>query len=79
MPAAARCTRPQCAARDPEKALKQVTDAGTESIKKVLVQSSQHYHPDKNLESDFGIEWHILCKDISKHLNGKYNTLKSLS
>merc|ERR1712167_384858 len=52
--------------------------ANADTIKKVLVKSSQlHYHPDKNIEKLYGLEWHVLCMEISKHLNGKYNTLKA--
>merc|ERR1712046_449121 len=62
--------------RDPAKVLKEIKSANADTIKKVLVKSSQlHYHPDKNLERLFGLEWHILCMEISKHLNGKYNVL----
>ena len=43
-----------------------------------MLRNARRYHPDKNLESDFGVEWHVLCKEISQLLNGKYNTLKTL-
>lgn len=64
--------------RNKEKVLKEVKDANADTIKKVLIKSSQlHYHPDKNIERIFGVEWHVLCMEISKHLNGKYNDIKS--
>jgi hypothetical protein len=63
--------------RDRVKVLKEITDANADTVKKVLVKSAQlHYHPDKNPERLFGLEWHVLCLEISKHLNGKYNMLK---
>mmetsp|Transcript_396 Transcript_396/g.1278 ORF Transcript_396/g.1278 Transcript_396/m.1278 type:complete len:449 (+) Transcript_396:77-1423(+) len=63
---------------DPAKAEALVKNATSDTIKKVLVQMQTHYHPDTNPESKYGCEWHVLCCEIAKHLNGKYNCLKAI-
>jgi len=63
--------------RKREQVLKEVKDANADTIKRVLVQSSQlHYHPDKNLGHVYGDEWHVLSMEISKLLNARYNQIK---
>lgn len=63
--------------RDPDKVLKAIKDATADTIKRVIVHYALvHYHPDKNREQDHGIEWYILCSEITKHLNGKYKKVK---
>ena len=59
--------------------LKKVMDANADSIKKVLLVAQLHYHCDKNPASEFGREWSILCEEISKFINMKYEIVKGTS
>lgn len=45
-----------------------------EQMKKAVLKAVTHYHPDKNKEH--GMEWLILCEEITKLLNGFYEHYK---
>jgi len=63
--------------RKREKVLKDVKGANADTLKRILVQSSQlHYHPDKNPGRVYGDEWYVLSMEISKLLNARYNQIK---
>ena len=47
------------------------TDFGEAVMRKNLLRAIQAYHEDKNLAATHGLEWHILCREITKQLNGK--------
>ena len=53
---------------------KKVKDANADTLKNVLRTALLHYHSDKN--GGFDMKWRILCKEITKHLNGKYDLIK---
>lgn len=55
--------------------LKKVKDANADTLKKVLRDALTHYHPDKN--ADHGMEWVVRCEEVYKHLNEKYDSVKS--
>ena len=40
-------------------------------IKKALLTAIQHYHPDKQ-DKEHGRKWAVLCEEITKLLNGRY-------
>lgn len=41
-----------------------------------LRQAIGHYHPDKNPADEHGAKWHVLCEEITKRLNLKYEAYK---
>jgi len=45
-------------------------------LKKVLLTAIQHYHPDKQDKEEHGRKWAVLCEEITKLLNGRYETYK---
>lgn len=47
-------------------------------VTKLLKQSVITYHPDKQHNKDAGIEWLVLCEEISKILNELYGHFKGV-
>jgi len=45
-------------------------------MKKTLLTAIQHYHPDKQDKEKHGRKWAVLCEEITKLLNGRYETYK---
>ena len=58
------------------KILADVKSANVDTASKVLLKAISHYHADKNLASEFGLEWSVLCEEITKMLNEKYDKVK---
>merc|ERR1712100_177728 len=56
--------------------LARVKGADANSLKKVLQTALLHYHSDKNTTGEYGMEWAVLCEEISKLLNAKYDSVK---
>ena len=48
-------------------------------VKKTLLTAIQHYHPDKQDKEKHGKKWAVLCEEITKLLNGRYETYKCCS
>ena len=67
---------PKSDAYNAEKHLPKVTKANADTVKRVLLEAQRHYHTDKNRRATFGDEWFVLCEEISKLLNVKYQALK---
>jgi len=44
--------------------------------KKALLTAIQHYHPDKQDKEKHGMRWAVLCEEITKLLNRRYETEK---
>jgi len=42
--------------------------------KQVLMKAITHYHPDRQV--NFGLEWKVLCGEITKILTVRYETFK---
>jgi len=45
-------------------------------MKKTLLTAIQHYHPDKQDTEKHGRKWAVLCEEITKLLNGRYESYK---
>jgi len=45
-------------------------------MKKTLLTAIQHYHPDKQDKEKHGRKWAVLCEEITKLLNGRYEAYK---
>lgn len=48
----------------------------TKNVKKALRDALLHYHPDRLKAKDLGKKWVILCEEITKYLNRKYEVFK---
>lgn len=46
------------------------------NMKSYIMKAITHYHPDR--QAQFGIEWQVLCNEITKYLNGYYSQFKSI-
>ena len=46
------------------------------NVKKALRESLLHYHPDRLKAKDLGKKWVVLCEEITKYLNRKYEVYK---
>jgi len=47
------------------------------NVKKALLRAIHHYHPDKqDKEGEDCKKWAVLCEEITKLLNGRYETHK---
>ena len=46
------------------------------NVKKALRESLLHYHPDRLKAKDLGKKWIVLCEEITKYLNRKYEVYK---
>ena len=44
----------------------------SEDVKKALMKAITHYHPDRTYNKSAGIDWLILCEEITKTLNNCY-------
>jgi len=47
-----------------------------QKLKKALLKSILHYHPDKQDTDTHGRKWAVLCEEITKLLNGRYEMCK---
>jgi hypothetical protein len=69
-------------AKHPPKAEKCTFDSAkldkdvTEDVKKAVLKALTYYHPDRTYNKSAGIEWLILCEEITKVLNNAYNRYK---
>jgi len=45
-------------------------------MRKTLLKVIRIYHQDKNPVEEHGLEWHLLCREITKQLNGKLELYK---
>ncbi len=45
-------------------------------IRKTLLKVIRMYHQDKNPMEEHGLEWHLLCREITKQLNAKLELYK---
>jgi len=45
-------------------------------MKKALLMAIAHYHPDKQDKEEHGRKWTVLCEEITKLLNGRYEMCK---
>jgi DnaJ-domain-containing protein 1 len=50
-----------------------------QNMKKALRESLLHYHPDRLKAKDLGKKWIVLCEEITKFLNLRYEHYKSTS
>ena len=48
----------------------------TKKIKTILLKAIQHYHPDKQDKEKDGPKWVVLCGEIAKVLNSRYEAYK---
>lgn len=46
------------------------------NVKKALRDGLLHYHPDRLKAKDLGKKWIVLCEEITKYLNRKYEVYK---
>lgn len=46
------------------------------NVKKALRDGLLHYHPDRLQAKDLGKKWIVLCEEITKYLNRKYEVYK---
>jgi len=46
------------------------------NIKQALKKALQHFHPDKQDKEQHGKKWTVLCEEITKLLNGRYDSFK---
>jgi dTDP-4-amino-4,6-dideoxygalactose transaminase len=49
-------------------------DVNSENIKRTIMKAIRNYHPDKQML--FGMEWRVLCEEITKCLTVRYETIK---
>lgn len=52
------------------------TDFSDSTMKKTLLKTIRVYHQDKNPVDPHGLSWHLLCREITKQLNEKYELYK---
>jgi len=45
-------------------------------MKKTLLTAILHYHPDKQDKEKHGRKWAVLCEEITKLLNGRFEMYK---
>jgi len=48
----------------------------SKNMKKTLLTAIQHYHPDKQDKEAFGLKWVVLCEEITKVFNCRYECYK---
>eukprot|EP00897_Mesotaenium_endlicherianum_P004470 jgi/Mesen1/4050/ME000213S03075 len=56
----------------------QMGEIGKGKTRGALRTAILHYHPDKNGARACGAKWHVLCEEITKRLNVKYEYYKEL-
>jgi len=61
--------------KDPEHKLDD-KDLDEQKTKKALLKAILHYHPDKQDTNKHGRKWAVLCEEITKLLNGRYEMCK---
>ena len=57
-------------------ALDAVVDTDGKGIKKVILAAITHNHPDKQDQEKYGKKWFVLCGEIMKILNHRYDVFK---
>lgn len=62
--------------KNPEHKLNDEGLAERPKMKKALLTAIQHYHPDKQDKEQHGRKWAVLCEEITKLLNGRYELYK---
>ena len=53
-------------------------DDDNDGIKKCILKAIRHYHTDKQFNKCEGMEWFVLCEEITKNLNSIYERYKDL-
>lgn len=56
--------------------MKEVDKDDKDALKKALLKATCSYHPDKQYNKSEGIEWRILCEEITKEINNLYDFMK---
>jgi len=62
--------------KNPEHKLDDKDLDNSTKMKKAVLTAIQHYHPDKQDKEKHGRKWAVLCEEITKLLNGRYETYK---
>jgi len=62
--------------KNPEHKLDDKDLSKRKKVKKALLSAILHYHPDKVDKEQHGRKWMVLCEEITKLLNGRYETSK---
>ena len=62
--------------KNPQHRLDEADLADSSKRKHVLLKAIQHYHPDKQNRDDHGTKWVVLCEEITKFLNRRYEEYK---
>ncbi|EKX51869.1 hypothetical protein GUITHDRAFT_92528 [Guillardia theta CCMP2712] len=52
------------------------SDFSDAMMRKTLLKTIRIYHQDKNSIELYGLEWHLLCREITKQLNSKFELYK---
>lgn len=47
-------------------------------MKKALLKAAVHYHPDKPINKSSGIEWYVMCEEITKRVNEYHGYYKEM-
>ena len=47
-------------------------------MKRALLKAATHYHPDKPKNKSAGIEWYVMCEELTKQINEYYGYYKEL-
>jgi len=48
-------------------------------MKKALLKAAVHYHPDKPINKSSGMEWYVMCEEITKLVNEYHGHYKELN
>lgn len=48
------------------------------AMQKAMLKAVTHYHTDRGFNKEAGIEWFVLCEEITKHLNELHGYFKGL-
>ena len=62
--------------KNPEHKLHDINLDQRSKMKKALLTAIQHYHPDKQDKEEYGRKWAVLCEEITKLLNARYEGYK---
>jgi len=62
--------------KNPEHKLDNKDLGNRDKMKKTLLRALLHYHPDKQDKEQHGKKWVVLCEEVTKLLNGRYESYK---
>lgn len=51
----------------------------SKQMKKAAIKAISHYHPDKTDNKSNGMEWFVLCEEITKRLNNLFEVFKGVT